>query len=715
MSVLSKLTFHNLRQNRRRTTFTVLGVTLASALMLAVVGMVTSLQQTLINSAIESTGNYHEMYENVPTESLKYIENNVNVESYFYSDAPTFPDEDVAGFYNTNQHLVYTKDLYEILDTPASGTTNIFVRFKNAVDYEDTRATILKVVEEKAGRTVNYRTNTQLIQYEGGLSDSAMQELLAVGAIVVAIIIITSIFTIRNSFSISATERIKQFGMLSSVGATKKQIRWSVILEGLIVWAIGTPVGILLGVIVTLILSQIVTLLLGDGLNVPMAFSIPLWIFLVTLLLSLITVYFSALIPAIKAAKISPVDAIRGNKEVKINPKKIKTSKLTQKLFGVGGVIASKNLKRSRKKYRTTVVSIVLSAATFIGLATFMDQAFGSIRMFYQQAGYDVIVNTSREEDLLEITNKFKLDEFAYYQLAATSTGIENGLDVIIVNNDYFEEYARGLGIKTADLSEVAILDDYVFAPDASGKKVLQHTLNYQPGMKLKLTVYDDDDNRSTREETLEITDITDKAPLGYELNMIPFILVSENYMKKHNLHTTDSYTMFARTEESSQIAKFVEDKDDVYASDVRESMKLMNNLYLLVAIFLYGFIAVITLIGITNILNTISANTALRASDFASLRSVGMTSKEFNKMIRLESLMYSIKALAIGIPIGLLISYGFYKAMSSTYDFGYTLPLQAIIIAIVAVAVLIWAIMRYSVNLVNKQDIIKTIRSDTV
>lgn len=715
MSVLSRLTFHNLKQNKRRTFFTVLGVTLASALMLAVVGMVTSLQQTLVDSAINATGDYHEMYENVPTESLKYIENNVNVKSYFYSDAPTFPDEDVAGFYNANQHLVYTKDLYEISDTPTSDTANIFVRFKNVTDYEDTRATILKVVEEKTGETINYRTNTQLIQYEGELSDSAMQELLAVGVIVIAIIVFTSVFTIRNSFSISATERIKQFGMLSSVGATKKQIRWSVILEGLIVWAIGTPIGILLGVIVTLILSQVVTLLLGDGLSVPMAFSIPLWIFPVILLLSLGTVFLSALLPAVKAAKISPVDAIRGNKEVKINPKKIRTSKLTQKLFGVGGVIASKNLKRSRKKYRTTVVSIVLSVATFIGLATFMDQAFGSIRMFYQQAGYDAIVNASSEDDLLEITNQFKLDEFAYYQVAATSTGIENGLDVIVVNNDYFEKYARSLGIKTTNLSEVTILDDYVFAPDTSGKKVLQHTLNYQPGAKLNLTVYDDDDSRSTHEDTLEITHITDQAPLGYELNMIPFILVSENYMKKHNLHTTDSYTMFARTEESGQIAEFVEDKDAVYASDVRESMKLMNNLYLLVAIFLYGFIAVITLIGITNILNTISANMALRASDFASLKSVGMTSKEFNKMIRLESLMYSIKALTIGIPIGLLISYGFYKAMSSTYDFGYTLPLQAIIIAIVAVAVLIWVIMRYSVKLVSKQNIIETIRSDTV
>lgn len=83
--------------------------------------------------------------------------------------------------------------------------------------------------------------------------------------------------------------------------------------------------------------------------------------------------------------------------------------------------------------------------------------------------------------------------------------------------------------------------------------------------------------------------------------------------------------------------------------------------------------------------------------------------------MIRLESLMYSVKALAIGIPLGLLISWGFYTAMSGTYDFGYDLPIAAILIAVLAVAALIWAVMRYSVRLVNRQNIIETIRSDTV
>ena len=78
--------------------------------------------------------------------------------------------------------------------------------------------------------------------------------------------------------------------------------------------------------------------------------------------------------------------------------------------------------------------------------------------------------------------------------------------------------------------------------------------------------------------------------------------------------------------------------EDEMYINNIDASMRQVKNIYLIVAIFLYGFIIVITLIGVTNIFNTISTNMALRKSEFASLKSIGMTKKEFNKMIRLET-----------------------------------------------------------------------------
>lgn len=717
MSVLEKLTFESLKQNKRRTFFTIVGVALASALMLAVAGMVTSVQQTMIDATIASSGNYHEIYENVPAEGQQYIENNANIANFYYAGKLEYTRDEAEDFYTRNQHSAYSKSYVNFVGE--EDKTRIFVRYKNVRQADTTREQILSTIEQVTSTRIQYRTNRQLIQYEGGLSGDMMKELLTVAAIVITIIAITSIIAIRNSFSISATERMREFGMLSSVGATKQQIRTSVILEGLMIWIVAAPIGILLGLFATAILATIVTALIGDGLSVPMAFSVSWWIFLTTIIVSLITVLLSALFPAIRAAKIPPVEAIRGNREIKIKPRKVLTSPLTRKIFGVGGVIASKNLKRAKNKYRTTVISIVVSVATFIGLSTFIDQAFGSVGMFYQQVDYDLIVTSDNTKVFNDIAQKFELDQMAYYQDFGTAVvdGEAIGL-VAAVNQQYFTKYTKSIGLD-ASASNAIIVYDCGFVSKGN-KKVLERQTNLRNGDTINILAYHTDDPQPT----MQVAGVAKTHPLGFELTNMPIFLVSNQNLDHFNLGNSEPQplTMFAATDQVEQIIDFIDEQartdehyDHVYAQNVRASMKLMNNLYLLVAIFLYGFIAVISLIGITNVFNTVSANMILRASEFASLKSIGMTSKEFNRMIRLESLMYSIKALVIGIPLGLIISWGFYKAMSDSYDFGYNPPIIAILIAVLAVAFLIWIVMQYSVKLVSKQNIIETIRSDTV
>ena len=143
------------------------------------------------------------------------------------------------------------------------------------------------------------------------------------------------------------------------------------------------------------------------------------------------------------------------------------------------------------------------------------------------------------------------------------------------------------------------------------------------------------------------------------------------------------------------------------------ENVRIMNNLFILIAIFLYGFIIVISLIGITNIFNTITTNMELRKQEFAMLKSIGMTSKEFKRMIRLESLFMGIKSLLFGILIGIILSYLIY--LSSDSDIPYKLPIVAIIISILVVFILITLIMKYSLNKINKQNTIETIRNENI
>ena len=135
----------------------------------------------------------------------------------------------------------------------------------------------------------------------------------------------------------------------------------------------------------------------------------------------------------------------------------------------------------------------------------------------------------------------------------------------------------------------------------------------------------------------------------------------------------------------------------------------------LVINIYLYGFITVITLIGVTNIFNTITSNMELRQKEFAMLKSIGMTRREFNNMINLETIFYSTKALIYGIIFGLIGTFAMYKAVAMKLDSGVYIPVIPIIISIIFVFILVFIIMRYSISKINKQNIIETIRKENI
>lgn len=145
------------------------------------------------------------------------------------------------------------------------------------------------------------------------------------------------------------------------------------------------------------------------------------------------------------------------------------------------------------------------------------------------------------------------------------------------------------------------------------------------------------------------------------------------------------------------------------------EQAKRDRAISIVISIFLYGFIVVITLIGVTNIFNVLTSNMQLRQNEFAMLKSVGMTKKEFNRMINLEVLFYSSKSLIYGCILGILGSYLIHTSYSEKLELPYHLPLGAIIISVVFVFIIVYTIMRYSIKKINKQNIIETIRKETI
>ena len=217
------------------------------------------------------------------------------------------------------------------------------------------------------------------------------------------------------------------------------------------------------------------------------------------------------------------------------------------------------------------------------------------------------------------------------------------------------------------------------------------------------------------KEMKVKLGKVTDIAPEGLENNYYDggILVLNLNEWKEIDLY---KYKITIQSNNPEETVKQIRNIDSsIYVANLEEIQKENNGMNLVIQIFLYGFITVITLIGVTNIFNTITSNMELRQKEFAMLKSIGMTKKEFNRMINLETIFYSTKSLIYGIILGLIGTYAMYKAFSIRLDAGIYIPIKAIIISIIFVFILVFIIMKYSINKINKQNTIDTIRNENI
>ena len=558
--------------------------------------------------------------------------------------------------------------------------------------------------------------------------------------------------------------------MLASIGATSKQIRHNVLFEGFVLGIIGIPAGILLGVGVIALLVVILNALLENMLNgISFVYAVPWWVAVISAVMSAVIILFSTLSSAFRASRIAPITAIRGNNDIKINKKKsYKSPKFIKKLFGVGGEIAYKNLKRSKKKYRTTVISISITVAMFISISTFIEYGLKIAGDHFKDISYNITVHANDKLSYDEYENVYKRI-IADTDINSSIKACENYYGNIVGLTDYYTEDAKAAELSGGDLAYVFGVDnksfkEYVTAlgynyDDVKDKALITNDFKYYnsdniliKGKEFDLPmntvvklypngtpsyteddikeiqktdpdfVYNPDDYKSV---DLVIYDTINKEVPGSIVSSIMStlnegsVLVSEDYFKKlfaeDNDHTTGVIVI-----DSADPVNTVEyinnlDIENLDVFNINEQKEQMNAIVLIIAIFAYGFIIVISLIGITNVFNTINTNMRLRSKEFAMLKSIGMTKKEFNRMIRLESLFYGLKSLLIGVPLGLLGGYAIFKATGNTIMLDYSFPTMAVLISIVFVFFVVWLIMKISISKVNKQNIIETIRNDNI
>lgn len=661
-------------------------------------------------------------------------------------------DNDINQLYSDYGIYFYT---YQDSMKTDSITANIL--FKNV---KDARKNIEEITDKLHLEDENVAINESLLNlYGSSRYSNLVSSLLNTMIIILVILSIGCAIVIYNSFAISVMERKKQFGLLSSIGATKKQIRKTVFFEAFVVGVIGIILGIIgayIGIgVVLLIINKLLPGVFGNGCELKLV-TYPLFI-IVPIIFMIITILISAFIPAKSASKITPIQAIRLNDDIKIKGKKLKTPKIIRKLFGMEGEIALKNMKRNKKKYRITILSLFVSIVLFIVFSGYMKYALSGIDSYTELPNYDAILsyyltseNRINEKDYLEeiakntdikklfqyhiyhlVTdtnlNKKEYYNDKFYELEQTSIARMDNVLLLQVNDKTYQNMLKAINKKEI---KPIIYNHYKKITYANNKRksysINKYTSNLKESINLCETKYvSDDEIYKDCKYKLDNYYIADIDFFGNDLindNNSLIVIVPYNYF--------GDLTDFNDGEETGNLFKLDDDKnlqsnldelEQKYGisynyNNLKENFKLTRNLIFCVKLLVYGFVVLVTLIGVTSVFNTINTSIHLRRKEFAMLRSVGLSSHGFNKILLFESLFFGLKSLIYSLPVSLGIIYLLYLSFMNMTDYDRILiPYKSILIAVIGVFIIILISTIYATRKIRHENILEAIREENI
>ena len=655
--------------------------------------------------------------------------------------------------YSASGYTAFTVDV-----NSDKGNVNLYVMFNK-------NKKIIKQSEELA-KELNYNgdinyNSTLLALYGESTYGNVMSSMGGMMIIMLSLVSIGCIIVIYNSFAISVMERKKEFGLLSSIGATKRQLAHTVFFEAVVVGVIGIILGILGAYIgigcVILIINNLISDMLEYKLHLV---TNPLFI-VIPVIFMIVVIGVSAFIPSRRASKVSPIEAIRQNDDIKINKKKIRTSKLINKLFGVEGEIALKNIKRNKKKYRVTIVSLFISIVLFISFSSYMNYTLNTASSVMGEVPYDYQIsyfgddpNNDKEalDKINEIVKSSDVKEYVsysvsnlsiignytysdeyldFYKSAYGNDGIKalnnlkyQSIYILVLDDNSYNKYKKLIGL---DKDSVILLNKFKGVSYGNNKRVNYNIPVINNGnINIKICNFDDND------EDVDTTKYCNKNIDNIFVTNKSFDLIEEfSYMNDFKLivnkklydSISDSSTHYTQfniiSDNTNNIDKLTKDLDkysNVNYTNIKETMKQANNLILVVKILMYGFISLVTLIGVTSVFNTISTSMALRKREFAVLRSVGLTNRGFNKILFFESLFFGMKSLIFAIPVSIGITVLIHYALADMVSIStIIIPWKYIIISIVSVFVIVLLTMMYSTSKIKKHNIIEQIREENI
>nr|WP_239549302.1 FtsX-like permease family protein [Scopulibacillus daqui] len=600
-------------------------------------------------------------------------------------------------------------------------------------------------------------THNSLLRYYGVTRGDFLRTTLnALAAIIMSVIVISSISLIYNAFAISVSERLKYLGMLASAGATKKQKRASVFFEGAIIGAISIPVGIIAGISGIGATFWFINPYIEEALDVTEKLKVvvtPMSI-IMACGISIITIFISTYLPARKASKVSAIDAIRQTHDVKLSGRTVKTSKLSRKLFGMEAEIGLKNLKRNKRRYRATLFSLIISIVLVLSVSFFTTSLKKSLELAGKDINYDIQVsspggNTDKLKPLAKLNHVTK---YSLVQQLTLESWVDKGMvpenfledtttnenvfkngkfayDINLYGLDEkdFKNYAKRIGADLKELQNPAdpaaiVIDKASYQDPKTGKYIETKSINKALGQSIDLFFSHNDAEKQTFLGKVKIGALTDQVPMGIsksrfgELN----IIVSQKTMHallNKQMEKAAQANLYLNTSNPMETQKAIEKvkQADMTVENVHQKGQKIHQQYMLMSVFSYGFLTLITLIAIANILNTISTSLSLRKREFAMLKSVGMTESGLYKMINYESIFYGIKALLYGLPASIAVMCLIYWSNQFTFEYGFTFPWMSLISVVIAIFIIIISAMLYSMRKIKKENIIEALKQENI
>ena len=598
----------------------------------------------------------------------------------------------------------------------------------------------------------------------GDLRDEYYTMIIFVGSILSAVIVVASVIVISNSFRVSAGERLSQFGILKSVGATKRQIAESIMYESLFLSAMGIPLGIAVGLLVQFIGISIANHLIGDVMIAqnPMAmfsFVVAWQAIIVSALLALGTVLLSAWLPGRKAAKVPAISAILKHGDVKVKAKQVRANWFVKKLFGFEGMLASKSMKRSRRNFRATVLSLSISIVLFLAASSFGAHLNRFARLVVNPLDADVMGEYSSSQMVILDEDGYMIDvdyspitpEVAEVVIArlrefpdttVIGVGTRNSswrvtggnVPTSLLSQDMYnfigfdaseEQTHMMFTLVTVDQATYLELARHAGVPAGSNILVNYHRVHID-GRWVEFMPFD------FAEKTVTVMgfDYEIEVPLHGELrgDQIPMEIMHATRGRKAVIvpeMDAKSYFWFAQTNDHRGMTIHTHETMDTLipsALDLHVNQGVRNftaeenqerMIVRLVMVFVYGFVGMLTLIAVTNVISTIYTNVRSRAREFAVLQSVGMTQGGLSRMLNLESIICSFKSLVVGIPLGVGAAFYIYRSMIHAVEFRFEFPLLGIIQVVLAVFIIAWITTRYSAARLKGKNIVETIRTE--